>query len=150
MNTNRKSVSHYEERYTRYFHDPINRFTCIYCGVHHGITMDHVPPISRVPDYEALDLQRPLYIKVPACKQCNSLLGNTLQCDILERIQVAKDLLRRKLAKDLRCALEAADVEEMGPTLRAVMESAIESRDLAEARLEYWDGFQYLLDELSL
>ena len=145
-----RDPSVYESRYKRCYHNEANRFTCFYCGANNGIGFDHVPPITRVDDYMAFGLANEIYVKVPACEQCNSLLGNSLQVTILDRVEFLKQRLRRKLARDLRCKVDFNDTRHMGPRLKAVIRAAIERRDIAEARLDYYSGFQWALDNLGV
>jgi hypothetical protein len=70
-------------------------FTCFYCG-DNACTYDHCPPISRVDDYRAYRLMIELYLKIPSCKECNSLLSNKLQETLEHRIDLLKDLLSRR------------------------------------------------------
>lgn len=79
------------------------RYTCFYCG-EFECDLDHVPPTSRYHDFIGIyDSHMPLL--VPSCKECNSLLGNTLQKDIYDRFEECKKKLTKKLSRYLRYEL---------------------------------------------
>jgi hypothetical protein len=90
------------------------------------------------------EAQRTVTAVVPACGECNSLLGDALCFDVKERREFVQDKLRRKhrqrlLVKDFA----EADLGEMGPTLLSSYRQARVERDVLIRRLEWpeWDGF---------
>lgn len=85
----------YESRY-KLVRDVANPFDCFYCG-EMASSIDHVPPISRVSDYESFGLDEEVYIKVPCCRECNGLLGSSLQESVEDRIEHSKDLLAKSI-----------------------------------------------------
>lgn len=136
-----------EDRYRVFYHDPENRFSCFYCGSRNEITMDHQPPISRVYDYEALRLRESDFVKVPCCRECNSLLGNELTETLFER----KSLLDKKLAAKYRRALKTPywsgdEVGQLGRFLRDIVESASDRAEWVLSRMEYTTGIQAYAD----
>lgn len=111
--------------------------TCIYCGLP-AVTFDHVPPISRVDDYRAMQLESEVYLLVPSCNQCNSLLSNSLQENIICRMDTLKIKLKRKLNKHIM-DIEWTDSEiaALGPNLKTTIKKAIAMHRLAQQRLTY-------------
>jgi hypothetical protein len=72
-----------------------NPFLCLYCG-EPAECRDHVPPLSRIEAYRRFNLEREVYVKVWCCTECNRLLSDSLQIDLIERIDNLKQLLRLK------------------------------------------------------
>lgn len=104
----------YGHRYQRFYHDVLNRYCCFYCG-QPADTMDHVPPLTRVSDYEAFGLANPRYLTVPSCPECNSLAGDTLQESILDRAVFIHRALESKYRKTLKSAnWSEAEIRQAG------------------------------------
>ena len=121
---------------------------CIYCGLP-ATCRDHVPPLSRVSDYESLGLKREMYLLVPSCTQCNHLLGNSLQDTLIDRVEYLKDKLSRRFVKKLQAQdWDDDELLELGPTLRSYV--AVETaKDIAvKKRIEYYLGIDSVMDEL--
>lgn len=122
---------------------------CTYCG-EAADTMDHVPPISRVDDYRALNMKHELYLKVACCKSCNSRLGNSLQNTLLDRISVAKSFLEKKYKKELKVAVFTKDeLKEFSGTLKRDIIRAMERREYLLDLLDYSGGEQTFIDFLE-
>ena len=69
-------------------------YVCVYCGEPGG-DLDHVPPVGQLQEFRTL-YGEPTYVLAHACSECNGLLGQTIQPDILARIDAAKERLRRR------------------------------------------------------
>jgi hypothetical protein len=143
----RNSVAHYEERYHLVTGEREPMFwRCVYCGLP-AESKDHVPPITRVSDYESLGLAIELYIKVPCCLECNNLLGAELQDSFFQRAEVLKDKLARKYRRHLNNVdWDDEELEELGPTLKSkVLEGKVKSQRVL-ARIEYYAGVDLVMD----
>ena len=122
---------------------------CVYCG-DPATERDHVPPISQVDEYRALGLVREHYLLVPSCKSCNTIAGTSLQNSIFERIEVIKDKISRKLARYLKqTEWDEEEIEELGPNLATAVKAGSVKRQMAIARIEYYGGYDYLMDEID-
>ena len=123
---------------------------CIYCGLP-ADTRDHVPPLNRVEDYQHIGLAQEFYLKVPSCKQCNSLANEHLQDSIFDRIEFVKDKLARKYARLLKSAHWTEDeLEELGPVLRSQVREAHVKAEIESARIDYYFGYEHLMDVLEI
>ncbi len=136
--------------YTIFRHDPESPFACFYCG-ESASTLDHQPPVSRIYDYRAMGLRHECYVKVPACEECNNLLGATLTLDLLEREMV----LRRKLEERYRRALEMppwarGELRQLRGRLRQHVENHQRRRDWIQRRLDYSRGINAFLETVEL
>jgi len=137
----KKERSVYNTIYTRFVHAHNGYWhECFYCG-DPADTVDHYPPVSRVNDYRALGNRYETYITVSCCSQCNSILGNTLQDTLLERAEVAKTMLEKKLKKDLNMPEWFDDeIDELGDVMRKFMVGAKRRYERARSRIDYYDG----------
>ena len=146
---NRKTVSVYEERYQIVTGERDENWPlCVYCGRPAG-TRDHVPPISRVNDYDSLGLQTPIYVKVPACAECNTIGSDQLQESFMDRVEFIKDKLARKYARAL--ATPDWDEEELGKlgrNLQSKIRSALARRAPQLERIEYYGGADAVMQRL--
>ena len=80
----------------------------------------------------------PQLIKVFACKPCNSVLGNRLYQTIRERREAVKSHLRRKYRRLLKSApWSDEDLDELGYTLRTLIEHRMELKKQIEQRLAW-------------
>lgn len=86
--------------YVRIDVPPDMMFTCFCCGCI-ATEPDHVPPISRYHDYIAVYDKHPALI-VPSCRECNTILGSTIQDTIYTRADHIKRKLIKKAGKYLR------------------------------------------------
>lgn len=124
---------------------------CFYCG-ENAQADDHVPPTSRYHDFMCLyDSHPPLL--VPACNQCNRVLGNSLQRDLYERFDECKDLLLKKLDKylmygniwDKSSLAYARFTGDLGKFSKAVVKQA----EIAKDRLE-WEHWNLSIEGIDL
>ena len=112
---------------------------CFYCGELASV-LDHVVPLSRSGDvsteelYLRSDLDR---LTVPACRECNNLLADTLQESLQERFLFLKSRLERRLSKQLSCVLTENDLIGMRPAFKSLMRKGMQARDLAKRRLAW-------------
>lgn len=122
-------------------------FQCFYCG-DPADTMDHQPPISRINGYRQLGLMHEFYVKVPCCRECNSLLGNTLTEDLIERDLLAKEKITKKYKRDLALPLwDENEVNELGRNLREGIKNTRLRKEWIEERLDYSGGINSWLEE---
>lgn len=107
---------------------------CFYCGMP-ADTFDHHPPLSRVDDYRSLGLRYERFVKVPCCRECNTLLGDSMTNSLLGREQLVKSLLRKKYKRFLTDAdWRQTELDALGKNMRSKVKTALEKRDEIEAR----------------
>lgn len=108
--------------------------SCVYCGIP-ADTYDHVPALSVVqasPDRDSLSC----YL-VPACRECNSLLG-TQGLTVLERRSIVKRKLKNRYRPFLKCAKWTRDeLDDLGPGLRNLVESGADIGEWMRRRLAW-------------
>lgn len=137
-----RAYGEYEPRYRRFGgeRDPNGWLRCFYCGAP-ADTFDHQPPLSRVHDYEALSLANEVYVKVPCCRECNTLLGASLNECLIGRERQVKKLLMHKYRRALKTPdWPEIDVKKLGKNMRSSVKAALEVRDAVELRLDYSGG----------
>ena len=145
----RKSSSVYEDRY-RVINGQRAEYwqMCVYCG-RPAATRDHVPPISRINDYDSLGMKTPMYLKVPACIECNTIGADTLQESFIERTEFIKDKLARKYARALSVPdWEEDEIQQLGKNLQSKVRAALARRAPQLERIEYYGGIDAVLDQL--
>lgn len=121
---------------------------CVYCG-EPADCVDHVPPLSRVYDFRTLQVPEK-YFRVKCCTACNNMLGNTLQSDLLERIDVAKGMLRKRLGKrDVSYLWVEEDLDDLGPNLRSHIGSNMRKTESLVRRIDYRGGLRAILGLLK-
>lgn len=131
---NHTIYTRFTHAHTGYWHE------CFYCG-EPADTVDHYPPVSRVHDYRALGNRFETYVTVSCCRECNTYLGNTLQDTLLERAEHAKDILEKKLRKDLNMPEWFDDeIEQLGSMMKKFMAAAKRRYERARKRIDYYDG----------
>lgn len=74
---------------------------CHYCGMP-ADTVDHVPPRSVRPIILQQAATRWPFLEVPACHECNCLLGNREPWTIVARKKVIKEKLKRRYRRYLK------------------------------------------------
>lgn len=105
---------------------------CIYCGLE-ATQMDHL-----IPEPWSGPTARTNIATVPACRECNVLIGDYVTFSITKRRAYAHEKLRERYAKWLQCKrFTAAELDEMGPNLRSVVEDGLRQRVLLEDRLRW-------------
>lgn len=116
---------------------------CAYCGTA-ADTIDHTFPQSL--NGSALDgfgsiaglAMRHDHRKVPACRECNSLLGARIFQTFRERKACLKDLLRQRYRRYIEApAWSDTEMARLGHTLRVHVAQAQAVRDLALQRIRW-------------
>jgi hypothetical protein len=75
---------------------------------------------------------------VPACRECNGLLGSSYQQDLSKRKKYLKTRLRGKYKAILQMkGWTELELDEMDSTLRSHILAAIQQRRVIEARLSW-------------
>ena len=142
--------SPYEGRYNIFWHNEETPYTCFYCGSRNGVTLDHQPPISRVSDYEALNLKHEMYLKVPCCRLCNGLLGSKLSESLYERKQQLNNLIRKHYKKCLKTPVwEDDELDELGHNLKQYTLAALVKVSIATEICDYYDGINAFTEYLT-
>jgi hypothetical protein len=106
---------------------------CTYCGMP-GFTKDHLLPVTVTGE-----AQRKFVAVVPACKECNSAIGDRVGHRVTER----RDEARRHIRKKYRKALEAgkrwtsSELAELGPNLRTAVERLLRQDEVVRQRLAW-------------
>lgn len=112
---------------------------CYYCGLP-ASSVDHVVPRAFLSAISGVDLSvnRHRILTVPACRECNSLLGASYQGTLEERKAHLKSILKTRYRKLLSSPpWSEAELEEIGPHLREEIERNMRNRDLIEARIRW-------------
>ena len=144
----KQSKSIYSVLYKKFFHDKDNKYACFYCG-DPADAKDHVPALCRVPDYRRLNLEKEEYFLVPSCTECNVLLSDSLQDSILDRVIIAHGLLEekyKKLLKGKKWNKQMIEDAELDGNLRLYIEGHTRVRSQIEARIDYWKGYNAILN----
>lgn len=118
---------------------------CYYCGLPAG-TIDHVVPQSlldewlRLGDVENYQLAtgRGRVLTVPACQQCNSILGAKYDPTLLDRKSRLKTRLRQKYRRVLGMPdWTPEQLAALGPRLRQHVEQGLRLRALIRRRIAW-------------
>lgn len=106
---------------------------CIYCGMP-ADTKDHLLPRTITGD--AL---RKFVAVVPACKPCNSSIGDRVGHRVSHRREAAHHHIRQSSARYLELAKRwpPEELAEVGPNLRSRIQAGIRRGEVAEARLAW-------------
>lgn len=111
---------------------------CLYCGLP-GDTWDHALPYSH-----RLEAAARTRLVITSCRECNSLLSNSLQETLGERVVEAKRRLRRKYKKLLsRPTWGVEELMELGEGLRLEIYREEALKKLVQARLDF-DYFTWI------
>lgn len=121
------------------FRMPNHLFGCVYCG-NPADTKDHVSPRSlhrHLEMFDASTLEDDIAgALVPACRECNCILGNNPSWLLSNRIKACKQKFFRRHYKALtRVIWDEDEIEECGRSLRSAI-SAMNRGDL-ELRARY-------------
>lgn len=105
---------------------------CIYCGLQ-ASQRDHL-----IPEPWSGPAVRPHVLTVPACRDCNLSINDSLTFSITERRAIAHERILKRHGKWLQCKVfTQAELDEMGPNLRSTVEEGMHMRALIEARLDW-------------
>jgi len=117
---------------------------CIYCG-EPGWTKDHLLPVGIT----GVALRKHV-LTVPACGECNSLIGDTYATSITERRSIAKNGLRKKHWRKISShEYSEEEIAEFGPGLRPTIIRAKQDRAAILVRLAFPDDSTYDLRYLG-
>ena len=123
---------------------------CFYCGAQ-ADTLDHVPPVSRVSDYQALGLEREQYWKVPCCRECNSLLSDSLQETLIEREAYLKWTLEKRYWKKIDMPYwRKSEINKLGRMMKSYIKKCMREKKEIEERLEYGVGINTFISRLEI
>ncbi len=115
---------------------PEAREGCAYCGVV-ADTYDHVPPLSMVHAMGVGQFEGRMW-RVPACRECNSLLGSAPLVTVAKRREFVKKRLRVRYAKVLRLpSWSDAEIEGLGRGLQDVILEGASIREWVRRRLAW-------------
>lgn len=119
---------------------------CVYCG-EYADTRDHLLPVTHTGK-----AVRRHVLTVPACRQCNSFIGDASAPSITERRAIAHSSLRRKRFRVLQSFDYTDDeLEEFGHSMRSSVLRAREEKDRMLRRLAFpGDDDTYDLEYLAL
>lgn len=115
---------------------------CYYCGLP-ATTKDHAIPrcllSTLADDPDALrHLMSNRRETVPACRECNCLLGPSVQDTLEERKHFLKERLRRRYRRYLGIRnWSEEDLAEMGGTLRGFIRYGLRKKALVLGRLRW-------------
>ena len=138
MSDNRPLYKRHNHLYKLYCPNKKCRFTCYYCGLA-APTLDHVPSLATVDYIFADELDRDAdFLKVPACKECNSLAGAKLHLTLHDRFIFLKYALLGKYTKAFKMPYWSEDdLEEMDRTMQVYIQAALDFRDFLRDRIIY-------------
>ena len=116
---------------------------CYYCGLP-ASAEDHVIPKIVLKSYQAVGMgmldaiRGKRVLLVPACRECNSLLGASVQRTLTERKQELKARLKKKYKKLLKMPTwKETELKELSYTLRKTVEVALQEKELIKNRLSW-------------
>lgn len=117
---------------------------CTYCGIV-ADTVDHVVPQWLLRRAGALNMDLSAVFRlqrweVPACRECNSSLGNRIFPTLKERRAAAHAHIRRKYRSYINMPnWSEEEIAEMGPNAQVDIRKGLVIRDWARDRLR-WNG----------
>ena len=124
-----------------YVHPDYQSGVCVYCG-ELGDTVDHLLPRNYTGDSD-----RKRVPVVPACQECNSTLGSNFIPDVQDRRDFVHRKYKAKYSKYLKIVWYAeSDLDQFGPTLRAMLARGIEEHQRVMSRLSWPESPTYDAD----
>lgn len=109
--------------------------SCAYCG-ERAVCLDHVIPRAFLSPAKRTG-KEPGF-RVPSCKQCNSILGDRIFKNLVERKAFIHDRLEVKLEKWAYCEeWTEKEMKKLGPGLRSKIDVAMARRRIALDRISY-------------
>ena len=115
---------------------------CYYCGVL-ADTVDHVVPRHLLERAGAAGISlaavyRVRLWEVPACRECNCLIGGAIFKTIKERVAYVKMRIRKRYSRLLRMPQwTEEELEEVGPGMRGFVANAQARRQYIRDRLAW-------------
>jgi hypothetical protein len=105
---------------------------CVYCGLE-ATTRDHLLPRTWTGD-----AIRRHVLTVPACQQCNSIIGDRFVLSITDRRKYAQERIADKNRNLLNMPAWTPDeIAKLGKSLRSVVERGVFDRALLRDRLSW-------------
>jgi hypothetical protein len=121
---------------------------CYYCGLP-ATTVDHVIPVSMLADlstlgddeaFEALTSRFRKHL-VPACRECNSILGNKYVDSLAKRREYVKKRLRTRYDRFLETPdWNDSELSQVSDMLQGYIVHSIAKRDLIRQRIAWSQG----------
>lgn len=115
----------YNQLYKHLPHIPLT--ICYYCG-QSADTEDHVPALSHARNFGADYFRKAEipFVLVPACRECNSLLGNRELFTLAERHFFIKEAIAKHYKEVLKTKDFTEDeLDDMGEGLRSIVCASI-------------------------
>ena len=110
---------------------------CTYCG-EHGDSLDHVIPHSYDHVYKKRSYNRKEV--VPACTECNSLLGNKLYFTIKDRAGYLHSKYQKRYKKILAYPVwDEEDLDEMSDNFRKSIVAGLDEAKIIKIRIGHCD-----------
>lgn len=133
---NRKYAARAVSEYRRHISKSLDSHACYYCGLPAN-TVDHTIPISMVQQLSNI-WKFSHKIWVPACQECNTLLGERPIFGLIKRRTYIKKQLRIRYRSFLKMPYWSLDeLEQLGPILRQEVECAMNNKVIARKRLAW-------------
>ena len=132
---NRARYDVLNERYEVFYKGP----KCYYCCLNPADTMDHCPPISIDYSYgaEALHDRGVKLLKVSACRECNSILGDQNLLFLQKRVRYVYDKLLIRYKKQLYAPnWSEREIDLLDYTLACMIKKHCDIKYWIERRLE--------------
>lgn len=118
---------------------PYGDNVCSYCG-DPADTLDHCPPLmlAYLRGTDWFDVRGLRFYLFPACRECNSSLGQCRKLSLDDR----RELLRKKYWRKYWRVVDAADwseaeVDDLGPNLRSVLNDLPQKRAWVRRRMRF-------------
>jgi hypothetical protein len=103
---------------------------CTYCGDPHGDEADHVIPKTTTGDREGLRQET-----VPACRECNGLLGDKMYVTIQTRAAYLLGAVEARYKKVISMPVwDDEELEDLGPNMRASIEAVLTRERVSSPR----------------
>lgn len=113
---------------------------CIYCG-EPSDTWDHIPPLVTIEGAtpEALDGME--LVKLPACAECNGVLGDRLFLSIPDRKAHIAEFIKRRYVKYLNMpGWDDDELAELSRELARYVRASHKTAQMAKRRLSFARG----------
>ena len=78
---------------------------CVYCG-NGADTSDHIPPVSLAAELDLSYLKDLDPVLVPACRNCNSIIGASPEIKLVDRRDIVANHLSQKKSRMLKLGRE--------------------------------------------
>lgn len=118
---------------------------CYYCG-DPASTIDHCPALSVAYAYGAdyFTGRNIKFWKVPACRQCNAILGNKPLNHLHQRVRHIYDRLQSKYEKYMKMTeWHPEEIAELNGWLREYVQTQSDFQQYMERRFQYMEDLHY-------